>query len=223
MPSLNQSPVALGIAGCGEVTCAKHLPALQHVPQIRVVAVADPVSEKARGAAARFRVPRVLEDAASLVELPEIEVVGVCVPPGRHADVAVMALEAGKHVWIDKPLALTPADCDRIGAAARAQGKQALVGHHMRWHRLVRKVRDLIREGALGEIESVRCVWNSPRVDQGLPEWRWRRASGGGRWRKSASTATISGVFFWIATWRRCGPRAGTELGTTSTRRFWAG
>ncbi|MCX6621642.1 MAG: glycosyltransferase [Acidobacteria bacterium] len=117
--------IGLALIGCGEVTCAKHLPAL-------------------------------------------------------HRLLALAAIRAGKHVWIDKPLALTAEECVQIAAAARGTSRVVMTGFHLRFHPLVAQVRRVIASGRLGTLESIRSVWNSPRGDAGLPAWRWHRETGGG-------------------------------------------
>lgn len=91
-----------------------------------------------------------------------------------------MAMRAGRHVLVEKPLALSVGECERMIAEAGRAGVVAMTGFHMRFHRLVRRVRDLIRSGAVGELESVRLVWHSPRGDAHIPEWKTRRRWGGG-------------------------------------------
>jgi len=179
MPVSDQ-PIRLGLIGCGEVTRAKHLPALAAVPGISVVAVADPDADRRDRVAGEFNISRRYQDFHELLELKRIDAVGICVPPDAHVEVAVAGLRAGKHVWIDKPLALAVEECRRIIAEADRAKVIALTGFHMRFHRLVRQARDYIRGGALGPLESVRAVWHSPRGDRNLPEWRKRRSSGGG-------------------------------------------
>ncbi|MCW5983162.1 MAG: glycosyltransferase [Bryobacteraceae bacterium] len=173
-------PVRLGLVGCGEVTLYKHLPALRRVRGIQIAAVADLDLRKASDAAKRFGVRDCYSDLESLLAGVEVDAIGVCVPPGQHLRVAAAALDAGKHVWIDKPLALTGEECSALVALANRTRALAMTGFHMRWHRLVRQARDVLRSGELGEIESIRSVWNSPRSDEGLPDWRARRESGGG-------------------------------------------
>src|SRR5262249_36826400 len=90
------------------------------------------------------------------------------------------ALTAGKHVLIEKPLALCLEDCDRLLQASRQSQGRCLMGFHMRWHRLIRTARDLVAGDLLGPLESIRCVWNSPRSDRNGPARRQRRATGGG-------------------------------------------
>src|SRR5262249_1583175 len=112
-----------------------------------------------------------------------IDVVAICTPAPFHADAAIAALRAGKHVLIEKPLALTLDDADRIKDAARtaAPHAKAAVGFNLRYHRLVEQARRMISNGLIGEIELIRTVWSCGiRQSLSVPPWRNRRASGGG-------------------------------------------
>jgi myo-inositol 2-dehydrogenase/D-chiro-inositol 1-dehydrogenase len=172
--------VRLGLVGCGEVSFHKHLPGLQRVPGMKVVAVADVDPAKASWLAQRYGIQRQFRSVEQLLAGVEVDAIGVCVPPCQHYEVAAPALRAGKHVWIDKPLALDANECLRIREeVCRSDGK-VMVGFHMRWHRLVLAAIPVIRSGRLGRIESIRSIWNSPRKDEGIPEWRLKRATGGG-------------------------------------------
>ena len=117
--------IAVGIVGCGKVA-HRHVPALRAAYGVELVAAfdVDPNAARATGAAV----------AGSLAELIErVDLVAVCTPPETHADVAVAALEAGRDVLIEKPLATTLEDADRIVAAA--QGRLAATGFQLRCHR----------------------------------------------------------------------------------------
>jgi predicted dehydrogenase len=173
-------PVQLALIGCGEVTRAKHLPALTRVRETKVVAVCDLDKDRARNAAETFGVSRQCCDANEIFAMPDVDAVGICTDPGSHADLAIAAVRAGKHILVEKPLALTPSDCTRMIKEANAGGVIAMTGFHMRFHRLIRQAREIIREGRLGAIESVRVVWHSPRGDEGIPEWKTKRNRGGG-------------------------------------------
>jgi predicted dehydrogenase/GT2 family glycosyltransferase len=174
------APLGVALIGCGEVTRAKHLPALCSLPEVRVLAVADPDRERREQTGDRFRIPRRLPGVEAVLELEGIDAVGIATPPASHLEVALPAIEAGKHVWIDKPLALRREDCLELVRAAQPRQRVAVVGFHMRFHRLVRELRARIQAAGLGRIESIRSVWFSPRSDEGLPEWRRARENGGG-------------------------------------------
>lgn len=170
----------VGLVGCGEVTQFKHLVVLRDAPGLEVVAVADTDEDRLRAVGDLFHVPHRHRDVDALLRHPGLDVVGVCVPVAAHAEVARAALAAGKHVLIEKPLCLSLDEADRLADAAAKSPGRAMVGHHMRWHRLVRKARAFIQQGGLGEVESIRTLWNSPRLGRVNPPWRSRRVDGGG-------------------------------------------
>jgi predicted dehydrogenase len=172
--------VKLALVGCGEVALHKHLPALRRLPAVEIAAVADPDETRRNLAGTRFGIARRYAELETLLEQVDVDAVGVCVPPARHLEVALAAMRAGKHVWIDEPLALDRGGCAALLEQARRSQGQVMVGFHMRFHRLIRAALPLIRGGALGQIESVRSLWNSPRRDEGIPSWRRTRVEGGG-------------------------------------------
>lgn len=175
-----EQPVRVAVIGCGEVALAKHLPSLAHVQGISVVALCDSDERRAREVAAQFGVAKYCTDAREVFEMPDVEAVGICTDPGSHADLAIAAMRAGKHVLVEKPLALTATDCVRMMVEAETAGVIAMTGFHMRFHRLMREARQHIRRGVLGPIQSVKMVWHSPRSDRGIPQWKTQRESGGG-------------------------------------------
>ena len=89
-------------------------------------------------------------------------------------------MRSGRHVLVEKPLALSVPECQRMIEEAERAGVVAMVGFHMRFHRLVREAREQIGRGAPGNIESIRLVWHSPRADVGISAWKTRRSHGGG-------------------------------------------
>jgi predicted dehydrogenase len=173
-------PVRLALIGCGEVTRAKHLPSLAKLPEASVVALCDLDKDRVRHVADAFGVARRCTDSHEIFAMQDVDAVGVCTNPGSHPDLAIGAIRAGKHVYVEKPLALTSFDCERMIQEVNSAGAIAMTGFHMRFHRLVRQARDIIREGRLGPLESIRVVWHSPRGDDGIPEWKTNRKSGGG-------------------------------------------
>ena len=174
-------PVGVGIVGCGRIAVLRHFPALAGVRDARVVAVADADPGRLESVAERFGVARRCLDPLELVADPVVDVVAVCVPAESHAGVAIAALEAGKHVLVEKPLCLALDDADRLARAAEQSAGTVMVAFNLRWHRLARKAREVVRSGVLGKIDAVRTVWSSSfdhRSDVGT--WRRERRSGGG-------------------------------------------
>jgi len=171
----------LGLIGCGQVAVDRHLPVLKSFSDVEVVAVAEIDSDRLKRVAERFQVRHRHTDYRNLLEQPEIEAVAVCVPLQVHSETAVAVLEAGKHLLIEKPLAMNLDECDRlIEQAARSPGK-AMVGLNLRWHRLVRQARAIVQRGELGPLKLMRSEFVSGSQHRpNFPEWSKHREQGGG-------------------------------------------
>lgn len=168
----------VGFIGCGRVTETRHLPALRNLPGADVVAVADLESDRLKRVADRFHIPQRYANFSALLDNPAIEVVAVCVPAQFHVEVALAALEAGKHLFLEKPLALSLAEADRLIARAAQLPYKVMIGFNLRWHRLLRQAQALLQHGILGPLELMRTVFTSSHED--MSGWRKQRELGGG-------------------------------------------
>jgi predicted dehydrogenase len=173
--------VKLGVIGSGRVAETRHLPVLRSLPDVDIVAVADIDLDRLNWVADRFHVKHRYSHPLALLENPAIEAVAVCVPAQFHVEVALAALDAGKHLLIEKPLALRLDECDRLIERAGQSPRKVMVGFNMRWHRLVRQAREMIQQQRLGPVEVIRTAFTSGiRYRRDVPEWRKRRELGGG-------------------------------------------
>jgi len=166
------------MVGAGHAARTLHLPALQAVLDAHVVALADTDQRALQQVCQEFSIEKGSGDYRMLLEDPTIEAIAICVPASGHTEIALAALGADKHVFIEKPLALTLEECDRLIERAAGVPRTVMVGFNTRWHRLARQARALFRQGHVGTLEAVRSVLTSCHRD--LPEWRKRRATGGG-------------------------------------------
>ncbi len=176
---MRSESVKLGLIGCGHVAVKWHLPTLESMSDVQVVALADTNAERLKRVAARFQVAGQYLSYGALLDDPDVEAVAVCVPPQAHREITLAALEADKHVFVEKPLALSLDECDVLIERAARGRKKATVGHQMRWHRLVREAQSIVKRGALGPIKAVRCVTTSPPYNR-TASWLERRELGGG-------------------------------------------
>ncbi len=180
-PKAATPPLRVGFVGCGRATEALHIPALAAVEELRTVAATDPSSEAV--AAVRRAAPGITIHAGyrDLVADPSVDVVAVCVPPTLHAEVATAALAAGKHVYLEKPIAVTLSDAAKIRSAAKNASTKLALGFNLRSHRLVAEARSVVESGALGKLELVRTAWTCGfHVGRAWPAWRYERRKGGG-------------------------------------------
>ncbi|MBN2576043.1 MAG: Gfo/Idh/MocA family oxidoreductase [Deltaproteobacteria bacterium] len=176
---MSDSIVSLGIIGCGVGARNVHLPALARVPRLRVAALCDS-SEAALASALLGASARRLADWRQLLGAPDLDALAVLTPPDTHAELGCAVLASGKHLFLDKPLAASAADGERLVAAARSSRGKAFLGHNYRWHRLVEQGRSFVRSGALGALRAIRSVYTHHHRGPGVQPWHRLRSRGGG-------------------------------------------
>jgi predicted dehydrogenase/nucleoside-diphosphate-sugar epimerase len=149
----------VAVLGAGYVA-PYHLRALQSIPGVEIVALADPDTEKTAALAKQFSIQRV---AATLEDLSgeHFDVVHILTPPHLHADLAIAAMRRGCHVFVEKPMAETVEDCDRIIAASCEYGRVVTVNHSYRFDPMVLRALDLVAGGAIGDVLSVDILRSS--------------------------------------------------------------
>jgi len=175
-----QKTIRLGIIGCGRVAEERHFPVLQHLPDIQVVAVADIDTDRLYFIANRYGIKQRFSDYRALLDRADVDAVGVLTPTASHAEIGLAALEAGKHVLIEKPLALNLAECDRLITRGANSSLKVVVGLNLRWHRFIRRTCDFIQNGNLGRIKAIRSVFTHYRTGENAPDWHKKRELGGG-------------------------------------------
>ena len=142
--------VRVGVVGAGTWARAAHLPGYRRDPRCRVVAVCDIEIDRARDTARAFDVPTATADAADIFRRDDIDLVDVCTPSHTHFDLAWRALEAGKHVLCEKPVAYDYRDTERAADLARRKGLKTKVGFTFRYSPAMRYVRELVAGGFVG-------------------------------------------------------------------------
>jgi len=171
--------LGVGLLGCGGMGRALAR-ALAPIEEARLVAVWDKAGEAAAAAAEELGV----EAARSLEDLlgnKEIGAVLVAAPQFAHAELTTAAAEAGKHVFCEKPMATTLADCDRMIEACRRAGVVLMIGQVCRYHAVHGKVRELVASGEIGRpvcitVHRLGGPWRGPAARP----WRLRRETSGG-------------------------------------------
>ena len=175
--------VGWGLVGCGDISRKRVAPALRDLDNCELVAVSRADAARAEAFAREFGARRWHADWHELLEDDEVEAVYVATPVRLHAEQAVAAAEAGRHVLVEKPMALTVAECERMNAAAAANGVLLGVAYYRRFYPAVERVRQILGSGEIG-VPVVAQANAFERFDP-APEHprRWlldRRQSGGG-------------------------------------------
>jgi predicted dehydrogenase len=153
-----QPMITWGIIGCGNVTELKSGPAFNKVSQSTLHAVMRRDAAKAADYAARHKVPFWYSDAAALINDPVINAVYIATPPKFHEEYAVAAMEKGKAVYVEKPVAVSVAACKRMADAVKANNGKLVVAHYRRGLPMFLKIKELVEAGAVGKIKNIRLT-----------------------------------------------------------------
>lgn len=177
--------IGWGFIGCGEVTEKKSGPAFNEVPGSHVVAVMSRNAEKAESYAKRHNIKKWYTDHLELINDPEINAIYIATPPSSHATFAIMAMKAGKPVYIEKPLAASYEDCARINRISELTGVPCFVAYYRRYLPYFQKVKQIIQSGAIGTPANVQIRFSVPPRDldyksNGSLPWRLQPDIAGG-------------------------------------------
>jgi predicted dehydrogenase len=175
--------VKWGIIGAGDVCERKSGPAFYKTAHSALVAVMRRDEAKARDYALRHGVPRYYTDAADLLRDPEVGAVYVATPPDTHKDYTLLALNAGKPVYVEKPMALNYGECRQMIAASERTGQKLFVAYYRRALPYFRKVKELLDAGAIGRALTVDVRFARPPLPSdlipGQHSWRVKRSIAG--------------------------------------------
>ena len=179
MSATDRDPLRVGVLGVGAISQIVHLPILSEREDAQVVAVADADIPKAETLASRFGVPKVLSDQ-ELVRDEDIQAAVICTPNHLHESLAITALEAGKHVLVERPLALSPEGVQRVLDAAAAAGRCLTVGMNHRFRSDAGALASFVAGGELGKIYAVRASSLTRKNPSVRSTWRQSGEQGGG-------------------------------------------
>ena len=154
-----------GFIGCGEVTEKKSGPAFNEVEGSQVVAVMSRSENKARSYAERHHIRKWYTDAQELIDDPDVNAIYIATPPSSHATFAIMAMRAGKPVYVEKPLAASYNDCIRINRISEQTGVPCFVAYYRRYLPYFQKVKEIIQNGTIGKVINVQLRFSVPPRD----------------------------------------------------------
>ena len=148
-----------GIIGCGDVTEIKSGPAFNKVPNSSLVAVMCRNASKAEDYARRHQVPRWYDDANKLINDPEVNAVYIATPPSSHEQYAIAAINAGKQVYVEKPMSINYTEAFNMAKTAAAKNIKMVVAHYRREQPFFKKIKQLIDEKKLGEVKLINLLY----------------------------------------------------------------
>ncbi len=175
------SRVKAAIVGAGLIAGKKHIPAfIKHKGKVELVALCDLNQEGAQKLAQQFGIPKVYADIGEMIEKEKPDLVDICTPPQTHVRLAIEAMKRGCNVLIEKPMALSVAECDQIVDAAQQYGVKVCVGHSDLFYYPFMEARELVAKGAIGELRGMRIFLSTPTDYMTSQENHWAHKLPGG-------------------------------------------
>lgn len=165
-----------GIIGCGNVTEVKSGPAFNLFDDSTLIAVMRRDGEKAKDYAQRHQVPKWYDDANALINDPEINAIYIATPPGNHEVYAIAAMEAGKPVYVEKPMSVSLDSCIRMKEVSERNGVKLTVAHYRRALPMFLSIKQLLEDKKIGDIRTIRMTMLQPDQSKAIAqtEINWR-------------------------------------------------
>lgn len=201
--------IRIGVIGAGFIGRV-HLERFGALDGVRLAGLSDMAPELATAAASKYGVEKLYPSAEALIESDEIDAVVVAVPNKHHAPLTVRALERGKHVLVEKPMALNGEAAREIVDAGKRAGVTLMVAHQMRWLPEPQLAKRMVEAGELGDVYNAKCgMWRRKNIP-GWGSWFTRMAESGG-----GPMIDIGVHVLDMAMWLLGNPRPSTVFGST--------
>ena len=171
--------IKIGIIGAGQIA-PLHVKDINQHKQAESIAVADPSQERVKAMADKCNISKTYFSAEELLKDTDIDAVSIAVPNKFHAPLAIAALEAGKHVMLEKPFALNIDQANQVAAVAQKSGKIFTLGMNMRFDHNHQIIKALIENNQLGDIYHAKACWLRRSGIPGMGTWFCHKVESGG-------------------------------------------
>ncbi|NBD22927.1 Gfo/Idh/MocA family protein [Paenibacillus glycinis] len=172
--------IRIGIIGAGNIGSVHASQFSQLRDVCEITAITDLYLPLAEQRAVEYGIPAVLESPEALIQSPNVDAVVIGVPNQYHAELAVRAIEAGKHVLLEKPMGINAAAAKEILRASQATDKVVMIGHQMRWESVPMQIKEQVDRGELGRIYTAKTGWYRRKGIPGWGTWFTRMDQSGG-------------------------------------------
>lgn len=170
----------VGLLGVGAIAQVVHLPVLSQMDGVELLAVGDTDRPRAKAIAARFGIPHVFGNDDTAFTSDMLDAIIICTPSHLHESQAIAAMQGGKHVLVEKPLAFSPAAVERVIGVAEETGRTLMIAMNNRYRPDTIALRPFALGGELGDVFLTRGAWLNRKTRVVRPTWRHRKATSGG-------------------------------------------
>ena len=165
----------VGIIGAGRIGQVHAKSITYHIPQAEIVAISDLFPENAQKVADDLGIPKAVQDYHEILNDPTVDAVLICSSTDTHADIAVEAAKAGKHIFCEKPVDLTVAKIKAVEAAVKEAGVKLQIGFNRRYDHNFAAIKDLANAGKIGQLQTIKITSRDPEP----PPVSYVKVSGG--------------------------------------------
>lgn len=180
---MKTSPIIrVGVIGLGQIALKAHLPGYSKAENCRLTAIYSSRVDHAKNVATQYGIPNIYKDWRRLLESDQVDAVSICTPNFTHAPIAIKALQEGKHVMLEKPMAINRAEALRIIQAAKKAKRVLMMHHNMRFDPAVRTVEKLFRKNIIGDIFAFKgsLTHRGPQAWNPKAKWFFNKSEAGG-------------------------------------------
>ena len=191
------SKIGIGIIGTGFARWVQ-MPAFLECEEARIVSIASGHLASASAAANEFRVGHYTRDWRETILHPDVDLVCITTPPSLHREMTLFAINEGKHVLCEKPMAMNVAEAVEMSAAAKASPLLAIIDHELRFQPGRLRAYDLLREGAIGKVRHAKAIFRAPHRGNPSVPWNWWSDANEGGGALGAIASHIIDSFHWF-------------------------
>ena len=172
------TPIRIGILGAAGITPTALIEPAATNPDVELVAVAARNRASAEEFATDHGIGRVVDSYEELVADPDVDAIYIPLPNSHHGTWTIKAIEAGKHVLVEKPFAANAEEAEQVAAVAAGTDQVVMEGFHYRYHELTKRAIDLVRSGAIGELQHIDATFDIHLPDRTNIRYIWDLAGG---------------------------------------------
>ena len=174
-------PLRIAIVGSGLIATKKHIPSILKIGnKLNLVAICDKNLEVAKNIADKYKINKTYSSLDDLLNNEKLDFIDICTPPFTHSEVAIKALQSGCNIMIEKPMAITLDECDKIINTAKKYNQKVCVAHSDLFYPPFIKARKLISKGGIGDFMGMRIFLSTPTNYMTIKEDHWANKLPGG-------------------------------------------
>ncbi len=156
-----KEPLKVAIIGCGLIAQQQHIPSLLKMRDVKLVAICDENEDLVKRTARIFNISRYYTDSSEMLGREEVNMVDICTPPQTHLALSIQAIEAGCHVLVEKPVALSLGEVDEIANAAKLNNVKVCQVHSFLFEPVMMKAHAVVNKGGIGDLVGIDITWLS--------------------------------------------------------------